>query len=132
LNVKVAKKLLKKKNADIASLRKQLKLSATKDSQAKEMVESEGHEEEILKLIMEQNAQIKEMEAELEKLVKEKEQSVQMVVIPLDVVPLIGVSTVATTTTTKIPSAMPMKVLDASEKMVNSMEDMSLQGEEII
>jgi hypothetical protein len=47
------------------------------------MAETEGHKEEMLKLIMEQNAQIKEMEAELEKLVKEKEQSVPMTVIPL-------------------------------------------------
>jgi predicted nuclease with TOPRIM domain len=55
-------------------LRKQLKFPATEDSQAKEMAETEGEKEEMLKLIMEQNAQIKEMEAELERLVKEKEQ----------------------------------------------------------
>jgi hypothetical protein len=71
-NVKVAEELLKKKNANIASLRKQLKLSATKDSQAKEMAETEGQKEKMLKLIMEQNAQIKEMEAELERLVKKR------------------------------------------------------------
>ena len=35
---------------------KQLKLPATKDSQEKEVAENEGHKEEILKLIMEQNA----------------------------------------------------------------------------
>jgi hypothetical protein len=44
---------LKKKNADITSPRKQLKLPATKDSQAKERAKSEGHKEEMLKLIME-------------------------------------------------------------------------------
>ena len=51
---------------------------------------------------MEQNAQIKDMEAELEKLVKEKEQTKPMEVIPLSAVPLIGVSTttVAMGTTT--------------------------------
>jgi hypothetical protein len=69
------------------------------------------------------------MEVELNNLVKEKEHSVQMVVIPLDSVPLIGVSTTTTTTTTYIPSAIPMKVPDASEKLVKSMEDMTLQGE---
>jgi hypothetical protein len=62
-NVKAAEELLKKKNVDIESLRKQLKLPATEDSQAKEVVETEGHKEEMLKLIMEQNAQIREMEA---------------------------------------------------------------------
>jgi hypothetical protein len=61
-NVKATKELIKKKNADIASLRKQLKNFATEDPQAKEMVETEGHKEEMLKLIIEQNAQIKEME----------------------------------------------------------------------
>jgi hypothetical protein len=37
------------------------------------MDESEGHKEEMINMIMEQNAQIKEMEVELDKLVKEKE-----------------------------------------------------------
>jgi hypothetical protein len=129
-NVKATEELPKKKNTDITSLRKQLKLLATEDSQAKEMAESEGHKEEMLKLIMEQNAQIKEMEVELDKLVKEKEQSVQIVVIPMDAIPLIGVIT-TTTTTVEIPLIILVKVPDASEKLVKSMEDMSLQGEEI-
>ena len=58
-NIKEAEELLKNKNADIASLRKQLKLPATEDSQAKEIDESEGHKEKMMKLIMEKNAQIK-------------------------------------------------------------------------
>jgi hypothetical protein len=77
-NVKEAEELLKKKNDDIASLRKKLKLPATEDSQAKEVVETEGHKEEMLKLIMEQNAQIREMEAEMDKLIKEKEQMLEI------------------------------------------------------
>jgi hypothetical protein len=52
------------------------------------MVEIEGEKEEMLKLIMEQNAQIKEMEAELARLVKEKEHTTPMEVIPLSAVPL--------------------------------------------
>jgi hypothetical protein len=40
------------------------------------MAETEGHKEEMLKLIMEKNDHIKEMEAEIDNLVKEKEQSV--------------------------------------------------------
>jgi hypothetical protein len=73
-NVKAAEEMIKKKNADIASLRKQLKLPPTEDSQAKEIAEKEGEKDEMLKLLMEQNAQLKEMEAEMEKLLKEKEQ----------------------------------------------------------
>jgi hypothetical protein len=132
-NVKVVEELLKKKNADIASLRKQLKLSATEDSQTKEMAETEGQKEEMLKLIMEQNAQIKEMEAELEKLVKEKEQTKPMEVIPLSAVPLTGVSTVtaSATTTAELPSAAPVTVPGTSEALATSMEKMTLQGMEI-
>ena len=100
LNVKAADEMLKKKNVDIASLRKQLKLPTTENSQAKEIAETKGEKEELLKLIMQQNAEIKEMEAELERLLKEKEQSKPMEVIPLSTVPLIGVRT---TSTVRIP-----------------------------
>ena len=51
-NVKEAKEMIKKKNVDIVSLRKQLKLPPTEDSQAKEIVEVEDEKEEWLKLIM--------------------------------------------------------------------------------
>jgi len=92
-NVKEVEEMLQNKNVDIASLRKQLKLPPTEDAQAKEIAETEGEKDEMLRLIMEQNAQLKEMEAELEKLLKEKEQSKPMEVIPLSIVPLIRVST---------------------------------------
>ena len=55
-NAKVAEEMIKKKNADITSLRKQLKLPPTEDSQVKEIVEKEGKKDEMLKLLMEQNA----------------------------------------------------------------------------
>ena len=54
------------------------------------MAETEGHKEEILKLIMEQNAQIRELEEEMDKSIKEKEQSVQMAITPLKTVSLTG------------------------------------------
>jgi hypothetical protein len=87
-NVKAVEEMIKKKNADIASLRKQLNLSPTEDAQAKEIVEKEGEKDEMLKLIMEQNVQLKEIEAEMEKLVKEKEQLKPMEVIPLSAIPI--------------------------------------------
>jgi hypothetical protein len=52
-NVKETKELVKKKNADTTYLRKQLKLPATEDSQAKKIDETEGEKEEMIKLIME-------------------------------------------------------------------------------
>jgi hypothetical protein len=51
-NVKEAEELLKKKNTDIISLMKHFKLPTIEDSEEKEMDESEGHNEEMLKLIM--------------------------------------------------------------------------------
>jgi hypothetical protein len=84
--------MLKKSNVDIASLRKQLKFPPTQDSQAKEISKAENEKEELPKLIMQQNAQLREMEAELEKLLKEKEQSTPMEAIPLSAGPIMEVS----------------------------------------
>jgi hypothetical protein len=64
----------------------------------------------MLKLIMEQNAQIREMEAEMDKLVKEKEKNVQMAMIPLEVVPLKGIRTAKGSTSTEIPSSIPSTI----------------------
>jgi hypothetical protein len=82
----------------------------------------------MLKLIMEQNAQLKEMEAELEKLVKEKDQSRPMEVIPLRAVPLIGVSTASIA---EIPSTTPLTALEKTVELAKSMEEMNLQETEI-
>ena len=73
-NVKGTEEFLKKNNVDISSMRKKLKLPPTEDTQAKEIDETQGEKDEMLKLIMEQNSQLKEMETELERLVKDKEQ----------------------------------------------------------
>jgi hypothetical protein len=51
-NVKEEEEMIKKKNADISSLRKKLKLPPTEDSQAKEITEIEDEKEELLKLII--------------------------------------------------------------------------------
>jgi hypothetical protein len=52
-NVNEVKEMLKNKNDDIESLRKQLKLPPTEDSEAKEIDDTEGEKDEMLKLIME-------------------------------------------------------------------------------
>jgi hypothetical protein len=127
-NVKEVEEMLKNKNADIASLRKQLKLPPIEDAQEKEIVDIEGEKDEMLKLIMEQNAQLKEMEAELERILKEKEQSKPMEVISLSAVPLIGVST---TYAVEIPLATPLTALEKIVKLEKSMEEMNLQQTEI-
>jgi hypothetical protein len=82
----------------------------------------------MLKLIMEQNEQLKEMEEELERLVKEKEQSKPMEVIPLSVVPLTELST---TSAREIPSTTPLTTLEKTIELEKSMEEMNLQETEI-
>ena len=88
LNVKAIEEMLKKKNVDIAYLRKQLKLPPTEDSQAKEVDEDKNEKEELMNLIMQQNAQLREMEIELERLLKEREQMTPMELIALSEVPI--------------------------------------------
>jgi hypothetical protein len=126
--VKAAEEMIKKKNADIASLRKQLKLPPTEDPQAKEIAEKEGEKDEMLKLLMEQNAQLKEMEAEMERLLKEKEQAKPMEGIPLSAIPIAGLSTA---TATAISSATSVPLPEGTTDLAKSMERMNLQESEI-
>jgi hypothetical protein len=125
---RLAEEMIKKKNADIASLRKQLKLPPTEDPQAKEIAEKEGEKDEMLKLLMEQNAQLKEMEAEMERLLKEKEQAKTMEGIPLSAIPIAGLST---TTVTAVPSAASVPLPEGTTDLAKSMERMNLQESEI-
>jgi len=127
-NLKAVEEILQKKNVDIASLRKQLKFPPTKDAQPKDIAKTKGENDEMLKLIMEENAQLKEMEAELEKLLKYKEQSKPMEFIPLSATPLIGVST---TSSIEIPSVAPLTTLEKTTELEKSMEEMNLKETKI-
>jgi hypothetical protein len=71
------------------------------------------------------------MEAEMDKLVKEKEKTATMTVNPLDVVPLTRIIIARTTTTVEIPTTTSVTTTDASEKLTKSIEDMNLQRNEI-
>jgi DNA gyrase/topoisomerase IV subunit A len=82
----------------------------------------------MLKLLMEQNAQLKEMEVETEKLLKEKEQMKSMEAIPLTTIPISGTSIAAVTT---IPSATPVTPQEGTADLAKSMEKMNLQETEI-
>lgn len=85
---------------------------------------------------MEQSAQIKEMEVEMDRLIKEKEQSSQQSVVPLDAVPIASliqtsIPIVATRVGTSSSIVLPTSVVDDSFKLVESVENMSIQGKEI-
>jgi DNA repair ATPase RecN len=73
------------------------------------------------------------MQAELDKIFKEKDQNVPMEVIPLNSFPITGVNTAMTTSTAtrEIPSATSVTALDAVDQLAKAMEDMTLQGAEI-
>ncbi len=60
-NSKSMEEIIRKKNTDIVALKKQLKWPAIEDPQAKLLGETEIQKEEMLKPLVEQNAQIKEM-----------------------------------------------------------------------
>jgi hypothetical protein len=82
----------------------------------------------MLKLLMEQNAQLKEMEADMEKLLKEKEQLKPMEVIPLSAISISGLST---SLVTAVPSATPLTSQEKTTDLAKSMEKMNLQETEI-
>ena len=105
-----------------------MKLPPTEYSHAKVIAEIEWEKDEMLRLIMEQNAQLKEMEVELERILKEKEKSKPMEVIPLSTFPLTGVSTPSVV---EIPSTTPLTALEKTIELAKSMEEMNLQETEI-
>ena len=82
----------------------------------------------MLKLLMEQNAHLKEMKAEMERLLKEKEQMKPMEGIPLSVILIVGLSTA---TVTAIPSAASVPLQEGTTDLAKSMEKMNLQESEI-
>ena len=91
--------IIRKKNTNIEALRKQLKLLVTEDPLTKGIEERESQKADMMKLIMEKNVQLKQMETYMEKIIKEKEQVARMSIIPLEVVPLIEVPTSTSSTT---------------------------------
>ena len=72
-NIKVAEALVKKKNEDIAALRKQLKLPQGEHPQTKEVLQDQKEKDEMMSLILQLRAQIKEMEVQMDQVVQEKE-----------------------------------------------------------
>jgi hypothetical protein len=84
----------------------------------------------MLRLVMEQSAQLREMEAEMEKLLKEREQMKTVEGITLSAIPIAGSST-ATTTVTAVPTATTEQVPEGTIDLAKSMEKMNLQESEI-
>lgn len=71
---------------------------------------------------MEQNVQLKQMETEMEKIIKEKEQATKMFIVPLEAIPLITIPTSTYSTT---------NTGNTADQLASVVENMSLQIEEI-
>ena len=118
-NINVAKELLKKKNSDIAALRKQLKLPAIEDPLAKEIEETETQKVDMMNLIIEQNKQLKQMETEMEKLIKERKKLAKKAT-ALEALPITTIPTTISATTSKGYS---------TDHLANTLQNMTLQIE---
>ena len=81
-----------------------------------------------MKLIMEQNLQIKQMEEQMERLVKEKDDAVKKANIPMDVVPLAAVPMTAVSTS---GTATTTSTVEGSKHLVEVVQNLSIQAEEI-
>lgn len=102
-DVKDAELILKKKDADIVASKKQLKLPSTEDPLTKNIAENEHQKKDMLKLIIEQNIQLKKMEEQIEELLKEKEVT-QLAMVPLKTVLIAAAGTKPSSSSTTIGS----------------------------
>lgn len=99
-DVNVAEEIIKKNNLDIVALRKKLKMTATDDPLTMDIEENEAQKANMMKMVIEQNIQITQMEAEMEKMINEKEQSQKMAIVPLNAIPISQLPATGTTTAT--------------------------------
>ena len=68
-DVKVVERLIKKKNDDIAALKKQLKIPHLHHPQTAKVLETQKEQEELMDLVLKLNDQLKEIENELDNLI---------------------------------------------------------------
>ena len=148
-DIKAVELLIKKKNEDIAALRKQLKLPQSEHPQTKEVLQDQSEKEEMMKLILQMTAQIKEMEIQMDKLVQERE-TVKEPEIPT-VIPMItttvpsnlgenlapkgslatAVPVTSTITLATKSSTTTVQHTDEASQIVKAMEEISLKTNEI-
>ena len=126
-------------------MKKQLKLPPSEHPQTNEVLESQTQQDQLMNLILQLNAQLKEMENELDNLIQLKQASIETATataIPLVMItfpstlaaslaptaPLATTLPAATTTTSAIGSTTAAaQPSDEARKLVKAMEDMSIQ-----
>lgn len=155
-DIKAAGELIKKKNPDIVALKKKLRLPTKEHPQTKEVLENENQKYEMMNLIIQLTAQLKEMETEMDKLVQEKQASMEAV--PINSIPIASTSplvdalapsstivpaTIATPITTEVLATTPATTSattstvptthpnDEASKLIKRMHDMSIKTTKI-
>ena len=115
--------MIKKKDDDIAALRKQLKFPSSRHPQTAEIIK-QNSEEQLMDFLLKLNEQLNETEKELEKALKDKKSNI----------PASTATEVITGTTTTDQSAglIQGKTCNLStEELIKSMEELKLQVTEL-
>ena len=96
-NIQVAQALIKKKNEDIVALRKKLTLPQDEHPQAKEILQQQNEKDEMMQLVLKIISQIKDMENQIETLIKEKETLKETNISPIPtVIPMVSTTVPST------------------------------------
>lgn len=95
---------------------------------AKEIDETETQKLDMMKLIIEQHLQIKQMEEKMDKLVKEKEEAIKNIQTAMDAVSLVAVPIikVSTSATTSV-----IGTAEGAEQLTKFVQNLSIQTGEI-
>ena len=72
-NIEATEQLIKKKNDDIAALKKQLKIPQLQHPRTFEVLEGQTRHEELMDLVLKLNYQLREIEKELDSLIQLKQ-----------------------------------------------------------
>jgi len=137
-DIKATKKLIKKKNYDIATLKKQLKIPQLQHPETQEVLESQKKHEDLMDLVLKLNDQLREIEKELENLIQLKQTDIGTTLV--NVIPIVT-TTVPSTLVASLAPLAPMATSqpvstkststtgtlgDEATKLVKAMEEMSI------
>lgn len=121
-DVKVAEKLIKKKNDEIAALKKQHKIHPLHHPQTDEVLENQK-EEELMEFILKLNDQLKETKKELDKLIQSKHS--ELATTSQTIIPIVSTtvpSTLAASLAPTVPPTPAMPVIGTSTSIGTSTE----------
>jgi len=143
-DIKAIEELIKQKNKDIASLKKQLKIPSLHHPQTQEVLQSQTQHEDLMDIVLKLNDQLRSTDKELDALIQLKKGEVgttSKTVIPTVTteVPSTLVATLAPKTT--IGTTFPITTttyttivgttIDEAAKLFHAMEEISIQTNEI-